>query len=67
VTGNPLKAFWSRLSTRRRAEEDERAIEERNMSPEERKFIHENVVDHEADAESAAHLGGINPNRLLDD
>ena len=37
------------------------------MSRAEREFIHESVEGHTADAESSAHLGGTNPNRLLGD
>jgi len=59
--------FWARLKERRRAREEERAIEEQGMSPAEREFVHESVEDHEADAESSAHLGGIDPKRLLGD
>ena len=45
----------------------ERAVEEQQMSATERDFIEESVEDRQADAESAAHLGGTDPKRLLDD
>ena len=60
-----FKDFWARLMQRRRDAENERADREQGMSPAERKFVHESVEDHTADAETGAHLGGIDPNRLL--
>jgi predicted RNA-binding protein Jag len=65
VTG--LRAWWEQRKRRHRAEEEEREDEEQGMSPAERKFIHESVEGHAADAETSAHLGGTNPNRLLGD
>jgi hypothetical protein len=62
-----FRTFWARLMARRRAGEDERATEERGMSPAEREFVHESVEDHAADEESIAHLGGVDPKRLLGD
>lgn len=62
-----LRAWWERRKARHRAEEEEREDEEQGMSRAERQFIHESVEDHAADAESSAHLGGVNPNRLLDE
>ena len=37
------------------------------MSPAERRFEEESVEDIQADAFVGEHLGGINPDRLLDD
>jgi predicted RNA-binding protein Jag len=65
VTG--LRAWWEQRKRRHQAEEEERENEEQGMSRAERKFIHESVEDHAADDEASAHLGGINPNRLLGD
>jgi hypothetical protein len=62
-----MRPFWKRWIEGRRADAEERAIEERGMSRSEREFIHESVEDHEADAESSAHLGGVDPKRLLGD
>jgi hypothetical protein len=63
VTG--LRAWWTRRKAKHLAEEEEREDEEQGMSRAERKFIHESVQGHIADAETSAHLGGTNPNRLL--
>jgi hypothetical protein len=65
VTG--LKAWWQQWKAKHRAEEAEREDEEQHMSRAERHFIHESVEGHTADAETSAHLGGTNPNRLLGD
>jgi len=65
VTG--LRAWWQQRKAKHLAEEEERENEEQGMSRAERQFIHESVEDHAADAETSAHLGGINPNRLLGD
>ena len=62
-----LKAWWAQRRAKHLAEEEEREDEEQHMSPAEREFIHEDVEGHVADAETAAHLGGTNPNRLLGD
>jgi hypothetical protein len=63
VTG--IKAWWAQRKAKHQAEEAEREDEEQHMSRAERAFIHESVEDHVADSETSAHLGGINPNRLL--
>jgi hypothetical protein len=65
VTG--LRAWWAQRKAKHLAEEEEREDEEQYMSRAERAFIHESVEDHVADAETSAHLGGKNPNRLLGD
>ena len=44
-----------------------REAELEKMSPAERHFEEESVEDHQADAFVGEHLGGINPDRLLDD
>jgi hypothetical protein len=62
-----LRAWWEQRKVRRHAEEEEREDEEQGMSRAEREFIHESIEGHTADAESSAHLGGTNPNRLLGD
>jgi len=63
VTG--LRAWWEQRRAKHLADEEEREDEEQHMSRAEREFIHESVEGHVADAETGAHLGGINPNRLL--
>jgi hypothetical protein len=55
------------LTKRRDAAAEELAAEERNMSPEEREFFDESFEDRQADEESIAHLGGVDPKRLVDD
>ena len=37
------------------------------MSPAERRFVEESVDDRQADEFVGEHLGGVDPNRLLDD
>jgi hypothetical protein len=63
VTG--LRAWWEQRRAKHLAKEEDREDEEQHMSRAERQFVHENVEGHVADAETSAHLGGINPNRLL--
>lgn len=62
-----FKEFWARLTKRRHAAAEQLAAEERNMSPEEREFFDESFEDRQADEESIAHLGGVDPKRLVDD
>ena len=62
-----LGALWARLVGRRHDAAVERAAEERQMSPKEREFIEGSFEDRQADTETEAHLGGIDPNRLLGD
>jgi hypothetical protein len=62
-----LRALWARLLGRRHDAAVERAVEERQMSPKERELIDGNFEDRQADTEAEAHLGGIDPNRLLGD
>jgi hypothetical protein len=62
-----VKGIWSRITARKRSEAIEHAVEESQMSPGERAFYDESYEDHAADLESEAHLGGINPNRLLEE
>jgi hypothetical protein len=62
-----LKEFWNKISGRRRATSAERDQEWEHMSPEERRFMGESVENHAADEEAQAHLGGFDPDRLLED
>jgi hypothetical protein len=59
-----LRAFWTRVTGRGEADALERAVELSQMSPSERAFAEERVEDHAAEIESAAHLGGIDPNGI---
>jgi hypothetical protein len=62
-----LRRVWDRIARRRDAERIEQAVEERQMSPAEREYVEERIEDHAADLESEAHLGGKDPNRLLEE
>jgi hypothetical protein len=45
----------------------QREAERERMSPAERRFEEESVDDIQADAFVSEHLGGINPERLIED
>jgi hypothetical protein len=45
----------------------EREIEREHMSPAERRFTRESVEDHQAEGFVGEHLGGVDPERLLED
>jgi hypothetical protein len=45
----------------------EREVEREHMSPAERRFEEESVDDIQADAFVSEHLGGTNPERLIED
>jgi hypothetical protein len=62
-----MRGIWERLTARRRAAAIRREAQEEQMSPEERRFIDEGVEGNQADEFVEEHLGGIDPNRLLDD
>jgi hypothetical protein len=62
-----LGALWARLVGRRNDAAVKRAAEEKQMSPAERDFIDGRFEDRQADVETEAHLGGIDPKRLLGD
>jgi len=63
----PVPGFWDRLFGRRRDAAVRREAEEEQMSPAERRFVEESVDDRQADEFVGEHLGGVDPNRLLDD
>jgi hypothetical protein len=60
-----VPSLWSRITKPFRDSAIERETEELQMSPEEREYVEEPVEDHAADEVAAEHLGGIDPNRLL--
>jgi hypothetical protein len=62
-----MRGFWDRLIGRRRDAAARREAEEEQMSPAERRFVNESVEDHQADEFVEEHLGGIDPNRLLEE
>jgi hypothetical protein len=45
----------------------ERRAEEAGMSKSERRFTHESIEGHQADEFVEEHLGGSNPERLVDE
>jgi hypothetical protein len=45
----------------------DREVEREHMSPAERRFEEESVDDIQAEAFVSEHLGGINPERLIED
>jgi hypothetical protein len=58
--------LWKRLFGGKKSPAEVEA-EREHMSPEERAVSEEPVESRGADLESNAHLGGIDPNRLLGD
>jgi predicted RNA-binding protein Jag len=66
MTGT-LKDLVDRLRGKRRADAVEREVEAEQMSPAERRIVGESVEDRQADVAAEEHLGGIEPDRLLDD
>ena len=62
-----LRDLWNRLIRRESDAATKREAELEKMSPAERRFEKESVEDHQADSFVSEHLGGINPDRLLDD
>lgn len=58
--------FWNRLLKRRSEEAARREAEEEKMSPSERRFFDEGFEDRQADEFVQEHLGGANPDRLID-
>jgi hypothetical protein len=62
-----LRDLWNRLMGRERDAAIKRETEREQMSPDERRFEEESVDDIQADAFVGEHLGGIDPDRLLDD
>jgi hypothetical protein len=62
-----LRDLWNRLMRRESAAGIKRETEREKMSPAEQRFEEESVEDIQADAFVGEHLGGINPDRLLDD
>jgi hypothetical protein len=62
--------MWERILGwfgRGKAADAKRADEEAHMSSSERRFIKEGPEGHQADEFVQGHLGGEDPNRLLDD
>jgi hypothetical protein len=66
MTGT-LKDLLDRLLGKRSAAAVEHEVEAEQMSPAERRAVGESIDDRKADAAAGEHLGGIDPDRLLDD
>ncbi len=62
-----MTGFLSRLLGRRKDAAAERAQEEAQMSPAERRFVQESIEGHQADEFVEEHFGGSDPSRLLDE
>jgi hypothetical protein len=55
------------LLRRRQTERATEHAEEAGMSPAERRFTRESVEDHQAEEFVKEHLGGVDPERLIED
>jgi hypothetical protein len=62
-----VRELWQRLVRRGDEAAIAREAERERMSPAERHFAEESFEDHQADAFVEQQLGGVEPNRLLDD
>ena len=61
-----LRNFWNRLTGRSKAEAVERELEREQDSPAERRVTGESYEDYQADELSTEHLGGFNPETLVE-
>ena len=62
-----LRELWDRLMRRERAEAIEREAEWEHMSPKEQRFFREGFEDRQSGEFTAEHLGGVDPERLVED
>jgi hypothetical protein len=62
-----LRGLWNRLMARERDETAAVEAEREHMSPAERHFSKESIDDYQADEVVGERLGGIEPDRLLDE
>jgi hypothetical protein len=62
-----MSGFFARLWGKRDRAAAEREVAQEQMSPEERAFTSERVEDHAADLAVESRLGGIDPDRLLEE
>ena len=62
-----LRELWNRLTGAGRAEAVQREVEREQDSPAERRFEAESVEGHAADAVAEEHLGGFEPDELVED
>ena len=61
-----LRNFWNRLTQGSRSQAVERELEREEESPAERRVTGESYEDYQADELSTEHLGGFNPERLVE-
>ena len=62
-----LGELWDRLVRRRRVAAIAHETEKKQMSPAERRRADESIDDLQADEFVSEHLGGIDPERLIDE
>jgi predicted RNA-binding protein Jag len=62
-----LRDLWNRLMRRESAAAVKRETEREQMSPAERRIVGESVEDIQADTFVGEHLGGVDPERLIED
>jgi hypothetical protein len=62
-----LRDLWNRIMGRSREEAIERETEREQGSPAERRLASESVEDFQADEFVTEHLGGVDPERLVED
>lgn len=62
-----LQRAWSRFVRRRRAEATERDVERDRLRGADRRFAEESVDDLQAEEFVKGHLGGVDPERLIED
>jgi hypothetical protein len=62
-----LRNLWNRLVGRSEAAAEEHEAEREQMSPAERHFAGESLEDVQADEFVSEHLGGIEPERLVNE
>jgi hypothetical protein len=62
-----LRELWDKLMGRERADAERLEAERERMSPAERRFSEESIDDYQADESSIEHLGGFEPESLIED
>jgi hypothetical protein len=60
-------SLWSRITNAFKSSAEKREDELLQMSPAERRYAEEPVEDHAADEFAEEHLGGTDPDRLVED
>ncbi len=67
VSDRGWSGLWDRLRGRRTAARVSHADQFEHMSPAERRFVGESEEDRATGLETEAHLGGSDPDRLIDE